>query len=471
MLIQSFSGIRGVYGKDLTEDIARRYGYVFNEFLKQKLKRRANRQPLIVVGYDTRASSEALKQAMFDSLWDIIDVGIIPIAAAELAVRKYKADGGIMITASHNEPEYNGFKFLDGNGIILGANDINSVIKRYNKISTLSEEEFLDKYLYKKKDSGKIKRVFKKNRDLVNHYSHFLTKIVGKIKNNKKIIIDVNGSTAIVLGDILNKLRLNNIELINNEAGKFKRAIEPTKASLKYLKRVLQKKNAEFAVGFDCDADRIEILLKDGSLIDGNYLLALIADDILSRNKGIVVTNDATSNIIREIAKKYNSEIKEVEVGEINVVNEMIKLKSPVGGEGSNGGIIIPPSKCRDGILSFLYLLRIINKKNKSLKDLIKELPKYYTIQKKIKFDKVIGNKALKNKIKDYYSKSLKQKYKFQETGGVSGGLKVVINQQTFVWFRSSKTEQNLLRVVADSNSKKECNKILSEALLVVHTI
>ena len=108
MLVQSFSGIRGVYGKDLTDDIARRYAYVFNEFLREKL----GKEPRIVVGYDTRLSNNALREAVFDALFDIIDVGVMPVAAVELGVREFMADGGIMITASHNEPEFNGFKFL-----------------------------------------------------------------------------------------------------------------------------------------------------------------------------------------------------------------------------------------------------------------------------------------------------------------------------------------------------------------------
>jgi len=451
MLIQSFSGIRGIYGKDLTDDIARRYAHVFNEFLRKRL----NKEPLIVVGHDTRASSNDLKEAVFDSLFDIIDVGIMPVAAIELAVREYKADGGIMITASHNDPEFNGFKFLDKDGAVLRPDDINIVIKQFKNISNLSEEEFLDKHLYKEELKEKIKKVNKKNKDLIIRYSDFLKKIVGEIDNKVKVILDVNGGSGIILDEIIKKLGLANIKLINDKAGEFKRKIEPNEESLKYLKTIMKKENAEFAAGFDCDADRVEILLKDGSLVDGNYLLALIVDDILGKNKGIVVTNDATSNVVRRVAEKHDCEVKEVEVGEINVVDEMLKLKSPIGGEGSNGGVILPPSRCRDGILSILYLLKIINNRKKSLNQLIKELPKYYTLQKKIKVDKPID----RNKIKKYY---LNKKYLIQETGDITGGLKIIINKNNFVWFRVSKTEPNLLRIIADSET--ESKRLLAEA-------
>lgn len=457
MLIQSFSGIRGIYGKDLTEDIARRYTYVFNEFLRKRL----NREPIIVVGYDTRASNNELKEAVFDYLFNIIDVGIMPVAAVELAVREYKADGGIMITASHNEPEFNGFKFLDNDGAILKADDADRVINEFNRISKLSEEEFLDRHLYKGELKNKIKRVDKKNKELIYGYSSFLKDIIGKIDNNHKIILDVNGGSGIILNEIIKILELKNIKIINGKAGEFKRKIEPNEESLKYLKDITKKEDAEFAAGFDCDVDRVEIILKDGNFVDGNYLLGLIVDYILSKRKGIVVVNDASSNLIRRVAEKYGCEVREVDVGEINVIDEMLKLKSPVGGEGSNGGVIIPPSKCRDGILSILLILKIINEKNKSLNTLISQMPKYYTIQKKVKFNKLIDNKKIKNKIKNYY---LNKRYMIQETGGITGGLKIIINRNNFVWFRVSKTEPNLLRIIADSSSKRSCDRLLAEA-------
>ena len=438
MLVQSFSGIRGVYGKDLTEDIARRYAYVFNEFLKKK----KGKEPLVVVGYDTRPSGESLKGAVFDALFDIIDVGVMPVAAVELAVREYKADGGIMVTASHNEPEFNGFKFLDKDGAVLRPKDIDVVINAFNKLKVLPK---LDG----------IRNVIDKREYLIEKYSFFIKKIIGDFDNNVKVVLDVNGGTGLVIKDIIEKLIIKKLEIINDKAGEFKRRIEPNEESLKYLKDKV--KDAEFAAGFDCDADRVEILLKDGSLVDGNYLLSLIVDYVLSKKKGIVVINDASSNVIRRIAEKHGCKVKEVEVGEINVVDEMLKLKSPIGGEGSNGGVIFPPSRCRDGIISILYLLKIINERKKPLKELIDGLPKYYTFQEKIKFDKPIGE--IKNKIKRYYSK-----YRIQETGDVTGGLKIITDKDSFVWFRASKTEPNLLRIIADSTSEAECSRLLKEA-------
>jgi phosphomannomutase len=322
----------------------------------------------------------------------------------------------------------------------------------------------LNNHLYKDELKGTIKKITKKHNDLIDKYCNFLNKIVGKVDNNVKVILDVNGGAGIILDEIIKKLNIDNIIIINDEKGEFKRKIEPNKESLKGLKSEVNKENAEFAAGFDSDADRVEILLKDGGLVDGNYLLALIVDDVLSKDNGVVVTNDATSNVVRAITEKHNCTVKEVEVGEINVVDKVLELDSPIGGEGSNGGVILPPSRCRDGILSILYLLNIINSKKRSLKELIDELPKYYTTQKKIKFNKKADNKTIKKKIKDYYSD---KKYKIQETGDITGGLKIVIDKDTFVWFRFSKTEENLLRVIVDSDNQAETDRLLGQTVFL----
>ena len=380
MLIASFSGIRGIYGKELTDDVARKFCYCYGQFLGKNLK--------VVVGTDTRESSERLKQAVFDSIdAEFVDVGVMPTPAVELAVREYKADGGVIITASHNEPRYNGFKFLGKDGAILRPKDMNAVIKRFFEIKGLNGIDFFDRHLYKGNDL-KIKKITKKHKDALDIYFHFLNKLVNKNnffkRNNKKlrdikILIDPNGGAGIVAKGILKRFGVN-VASINNEPGKFARLIEPNGESLSYLKGVIAEKKADFGAGFDCDADRVELILPDGSLVDGNYALALCIYEVLNKKNQTIVVNDATSGLIIEIADGLNAKVIETEVGEINVVDEMYKKKAAIGGEGSNGGVIVPPSKCRDGILTLLLIIKLIIKKNKSLKELIGCLPKYYTL-------------------------------------------------------------------------------------------
>ena len=287
-------------------------------------------------------------------------------------------------------------------------------------------------------------------------------KTENKIKNSKlKIIIDPNGGTGIIAKTILEKLNVK-VHGINMKHGIFNRTIEPNESSLFYLSNLVREKNYDFAAGFDCDADRVEIMTSK-SLVSGNHLLALIADNILenAKNKTIEV-NDATSSVVKEIAKKHNAKYIETGVGEINVVDKMYELKAPVGGEGSSSGIIIPPSRCRDGILTLVYLLKIIANNKKNINELVKSLPEYYYIKKSIKIDSKKYAK-IKENLKIYY---IKKNYKIKESG--AGSLKIYLNDNEYIWFRVSKTESNILRVIADSPNKKKAEVIMKEALNLI---
>ncbi|MCH8328880.1 MAG: hypothetical protein IIB81_00635 [Nanoarchaeota archaeon] len=463
-LIESFSGIRGIYDDGLDEKVAARYAYSYLALLKNKHK---NKSLKIVIGTDTRPSRNILKNTIFEVLdCDIIGIGIASTPMTEFAVRHFKADGGIIITASHNEPYWNGFKFLDKDGAVLRPKDMEKVIKTYNKIKKLNDENFLSKHIYKNKDPKniKIKKIIKKYDEINHAYSDYVLSFISKEDKNKikdsrlKILIDPNGGTGIIAKTILEKLNVK-VHGINMKHGIFNRTIEPTEDSLFYLSNDVRDKNYDFAAGFDCDADRVEIVTSKG-LISGNKLLALIADDILknAKNKAIAV-NDATSLIVRETAKKYNAKYIETQVGEINVVDKIYELKAPIGGEGSSSGIIVPPSKCRDGIITLIYLLKIIANKGKKLEELIKELPEFYNIKRKVKINLKKYNKT-KKKIINYYRK---KQCRIKDTK--SGSLKIYLNNNSFIWFRASKTEADVLRVISDAPNKAQAESIMKEAL------
>ena len=453
-LVESFSGIRGIYDKDLTDAIAVRYAYSYYSFLKSKTKKSSI---TIVIGMDTRASGIKLADSIMGILdCNFIDIGIAPTPAVEFAVRHFNADGGIIITASHNEPYWNGFKFLNSDGSILGENDMNIVIgnsKAFRDFHKIQERKILEK-----------------NSETVKKYTEFIFSIlgrenIGRIKNSKqKIVIDPNGGTAVIAKKILEQAGVEVVGVSMNY-GEFNRTVEPTEDSLIYLKNIIDENKADFAAGFDCDADRIEILMGSGQLLSGNYILALVVDEILSNSKNprnqFVVVNDVTSNAVRDVVQKHGAKLKEVEVGETNVVQEMSKLKAIVGGEGSSGGGIMPPSKCRDGILTLLAILSIIAKKEKKLEDIIEEFPGYCNLKKKMEFDATKHDK-IKKYLKDYYSK---KGLEIKETGGIKGGLKIITGKSSFVWFRASRTEGNVFRVVSESDDKKEAEKLMEEAV------
>jgi len=455
-LMESFSGIRGIYDKDLTDSVAMRYVYAYYSFLRNKTKKI---NPVIVIGTDTRPSGIKLGDMIMGVLdCNIIDVGIAPTPAIEFAVRHFNADGGIIITASHNEPYWNGFKFLDNDGSILSEKDMNLVINNF-KIKSLPNFHKIQE-----------RKLLEKNSEAIKRYIEFIQEIAGRknierIKSSKqKIVLDPNGGTAAIAKKMLEQMGVEVVG-VNMPYGDFNRIIEPTEDSLFYLKNIIDENKADFAAGFDCDADRIEILLSNGQLLSGNYILALVVDEMLSqinnpKNK-VVVVNDATSNVVRDVVQKFGAKLNEAEVGEANIVQEMYNLKAIAGGEGSSGGAIIPPSKCRDGILTLLMILSIVAKKEKKLEDIVEELPKYYTIKKKVEFNNS-KHSNIKKYLKNYYSK---KGLEIRESGGIDGGLKIITGRNSFVWFRASRTEGNVFRIISDSDSKNESEKLMEEAI------
>ena len=478
-LIESISGIRGIYDNGLNEKAAARYAYSYISLLKDKINKKiknnnnniTNGNKLkIVIGTDTRPSRDILKNAVLEVLdCDIIDVGIASTPMAEFAVRHFKADGGIIITASHNEPYWNGFKFLDKDGAVLRPNDMEKVIERYNKTKTLDDKAFYNKHLYKNNNKNEltIKKIYKKYNEINNAYSGYILSFLSnedktRIKNSKlKVIIDPNGGTGVIAKKILEKLNVI-VHGINMEYGIFNHAVEPNEDSMIYLANVVRDKKYDFAAGFDCDADRVEVVTEKG-LISGNHILALIADKILKNAKNkVIVANDATSNVVKEVASKYNAKYVETGVGEINVVDKIYELNAPVGGEGSSSGTIIPPSRCRDGILTLVYLLSIMANNNKKINELVGSLPEYYNMKSKITIN-TKDYRKIRKKLKDYYKKKNFKIKDLEETGSLKA-----ISGKNFVWFRTSKTEADILRIITDSNDKKEAGLLMEEAMHAV---
>ena len=365
-LVESFSGVRGIYGKSLTDEIVRKYATVYAQYLMD-----GNKKVRVVIGRDTRASGKKLQKIFTQKFlkfgFNVIDVGTAGTPAVELGVREYKACGGVMITASHNEPEFNGFKMLGSDGAILLVKESERIIK---KVHTFKNTHDI---------ATKRGKLINKKNDLDNRYVRYILKIIGYEavreirKSNFKLVADPNGGPV---REVIEKLfRKLNVEIVgvNMKEGKFMRQVEPTVKSLAKLRSVVKNKKADFGFGLDLDADRMEIVLANGKMVSGNEMMALGVESVLStKAKGQkVVVNLPTSHLVHEIIKKYKGNISEVDVGETNVVTKMTALGSKVGGEGSCGGLIVSPSKCRDGLLSVAVILALMARQNISLIEIL----------------------------------------------------------------------------------------------------
>jgi len=462
-LVESFSGVRGIYGQDISEDLAYNYVLAYCNLF-------CNKNSILVIGGDTRVSTFAIKKAMIKAFVNfgvkkVIDVGIVPVQVCEYATLKFRASGGVYVTASHNEGEYNGWKFLRQDGAILYKGQAERLIKE----------------AHKNKQANGLKTGKASNTQLVNgsekainEYINLVIKTVGKktvglIKNSGlKILADPNGGSSIAILEKLFKELGVRAEVINNKMGEFKRLIEPNGKSLAYLSDFISKDNFEFGCGFDCDADRVEFVLPAGSsfakemgqMISGQYVLALACDIFLTNTKNqVVAVNDCTSYLVREVIKKYGAKIKEVEVGETNVVKEIEKQKGVIGGEGSSSGVIVPPIKCRDGIMAMALILKIIADRKKSLAAVLEDYPRYYSdrIKKECLPSKTV---QIKDSLEKYFKDN---NHKIKKTGGATGGLKVLFSKNSYLWFRQSKTEPGAFRIVADGDNRELVNKMLKE--------
>ncbi|MCX6789118.1 MAG: hypothetical protein NTZ42_00700, partial [Candidatus Gribaldobacteria bacterium] len=448
-LIESFSGIRGIYGQGITTELVERYVFCYCQLFKNKLKS-------VVVAGDTRPSTSILKKAAIKAFSDcgikkIIDIGEAPIQVAQHAILKFKASGGIYITASHNEPEFNGWKILKADGALIYASQSEQLIKMARE--GCKEPGSLHRDVKNVRNLAPYKpAVLFRQEEAINNYVKYILSRLGKntVEEIKKarlqILIDPNGGTsAKALKKIFSLLGVR-AKFVNDQPGKFGRKVEPNRESLAYLDKYLENGQFEFAAGFDCDADRVELVVAPqtayarelGPVVSGNYVLSLACDAMLLGTKGqVVVTNDVTAYLVRDVIKKYQAKMKEVEVGEMVVVEEMEKQKSIIGGEGSNGGVIIPPIKCRDGIMTLCLILKLMALRDKKFIDILEEYPRYYWSHNKLACQPE-QSFQIKKELESHY-RSIG--YKIKKTGGATGGLKALADASNYIWFRQSKTE------------------------------
>lgn len=445
-LVESLSGIRGRFGIDLTPEMAEDYGFSYGTWLKKKL----GLHPKVVVGMDTRPSGQILMRSLVRGLekahCHIINIGIGTTPLIQFEVRNRVSHGGVIITASHNEPEWNGFKFLWQDGGILRSEYMDEVISFYRNQSKPRE------------------------RPVSVDYISSIDKALGKLSINKirkaglKIVVDPNGGAMVVLIEkLFAHLGIKIFEL-NMAPGVFTHKVEPDHDALKHMGPYIRKTGADLGVAWDCDGDRIEIVLPDGRLLSGHYVLALLVREVFSKkvkNKIVVVSN-ATSRVVRDVAAIYGAKLIETDVGEINVVDEIYRQQAPVGGEGTSGGGIIPPSRCRDGVLTLVKILSLIVRERKTIAQLLSEFPYYSTLQKNIHLERG-AEEAFKGRVLAFYSKRRIRHY-----GSSGGAIKVHLPGKAFVLCRSSRTEPNLLRVVVDSPSRTQSKNIMQEILRLI---
>jgi phosphomannomutase len=307
---------------------------------------------------------------------DIIDIGIVPTPTVELAVAGLKAKGGICITASHNPSEWNALKFFNKRGEFIDMYILDAIqriydsesftFKKFNKLGSLTNDNnWIDRHI------DLIKKIKTIN--------------IPKIKKAKlKVVVDaVNGAGSIALPMLLESIGVDVIRLNCENNGDFVHNPEPIPKNLEMLSAAVKKFKADLGMACDPDADRLALVDNKGNPIGEELTLALSVKHILSRQKGKVVVNLSTSKVTEDIAGQYGCRTYYSPVGEANVIAEMRKQKSIIGGEG-NGGVIYPALHYgRDSLVGAAIICSLLAESKKQLSEITGTLPIYHNIKLK----------------------------------------------------------------------------------------
>lgn len=445
-LIKSISGIRGTIGGHPAENLTPldivRFTAAYGTMLAAE-----NKTPKVVVGRDGRISGPMVSQLVVQTLIglgiDVVDLGLSTTPTVEMAVTWEKADGGIIITASHNPKEWNALKLLNSQGefisaeagaqvLGLAARDAFNFIAVDKLGSYTQNDTYLDKH---------IAAVL--NYPLVN---------VAAIKAMQfKVVVDaINSSGAFAIPRLLKALGVEEVIVLNEEVnGRFAHNPEPLPENLSGLSNEVKKSSASLGIAVDPDVDRLCFVCEDGSMFGEEFTLVAVADYILGQRPGNTVSNMSSTKALKEITLKHGGQYFPSAVGEVNVVNRMKEKQAVIGGEG-NGGIIVPDFHYgRDALIGIGLFLSALAQHKNGIKSFRNKYPDYFISKNKIELEKHIN-------VVDIFEK-IKKKYKKQPVN-TEDGLKIEFDED-WVHLRTSNTEP-IIRIYAESNFETTANNI-----------
>ncbi len=441
-LIKSISGIRGTIGGIAGEGLSPIDIVKFTSALAVFVKKNTNKPHIrFVIGRDGRVSGEMVSHLVAGSLMgmgvDVIDGGLSTTPTIEMAVTETGADGGIILTASHNPENWNALKLLNSKGEFLSASDGAEVLK----IAEKGNFEFapvnkLGKY---SRDDSFIGMHIKKilNLPLVDKDA---------IKKARfKVAIDcVNSTGGIAIPQLLDELGVTAVEeLYCTPSGRFPHNPEPLPQNLGEISEVVKKSKADVGFVVDPDVDRLAIITENGDMFGEEYTLVAVADYILQHRKGTTVSNLSSTRALRDITEKSGGNYFASAVGEVNVVEMMKEKNAVIGGEG-NGGVIYPELHYgRDALVGIALFLTYLAKSGKKCSELRNSYPNYFISKNKIELGKEIEVDKILN--------GIKEKYKKNPVNSIDG-VRIDFDSE-WVHLRKSNTEP-IVRIYSESDSE-----------------
>lgn len=447
-LIKSISGIRGTIGGEPGDTLSPldvvKFVSAYSTQLNNKFK---NKKIKVVLGRDARISGPMVNHVVIGTLnamgIDVIDLGLSTTPTVEMAVIDHKAQGGVILTASHNPKQWNALKLLNENGEFINASEGAELLDIASKeLFDYAEVDDLGNTTY---DTNAI----------ANHIQHILNLDLVDVeaisKANFTVALDaVNSTGGISILPLLKELGVDNtVELYVEPTGHFPHNPEPLPEHLTELSAAVVDNKADVGFVVDPDVDRLAIVMENGEMFNEEYTLVAVADYILQHQPGNTVSNMSSTRALSEIARKQGHSYSASAVGEVNVVEMMRKTNAIIGGEG-NGGIIYPTLHAgRDSLVGIALFLTYLAKRDIKVSELRAEYPAFFISKNKIQLKPEMDVDAILIKMEDKYS---------NENVSTIDGVKIDF-ANSWVHLRKSNTEP-IIRIYAEDSSLEKADKL-----------
>jgi phosphomannomutase len=457
-LIKSISGIRGTIGGKVGDNLtpldAVKFASAYGTFLKNQ---QPNKKLKVVIGRDARISGPMIHNLVQNTLVglgiDVIDLGLSTTPTVEIAVPMEKADGGIILTASHNPKQWNALKLLNSKGEFLSGSEGELILEiaesesfDFADVDNLGEITINDSYM-----DIHIDEVL--NLSLVD------AEAVSKRKF--KVVVDgVNSSGGIIIPRLLEQMGVEVVKLYCEPNGHFPHNPEPLKEHLGDICKLVLEEKADFGIVVDPDVDRLAFISNDGEMFGEEYTLVACADYVLSKTSGNTVSNMSSSRALRDITNKHNGSYEASAVGEVNVVKLMKKNNAIIGGEG-NGGIIYPESHYgRDSLVGVALFLTHLANLDTTVADLRASYPQYFMSKNKIELTPQIDVDAI--------LEAMTSKYKNEQITTIDG-VKIDF-ADNWVHLRKSNTEP-IIRIYTEAATQDLADNLAHKIIAEIKEI
>jgi phosphomannomutase len=457
-LIKSISGIRGTIGGQPGEaltplDIVKFAG-AYSVWIKERRKTCGRLK--VVVGKDARLSGDMVNRLISGTLIasgvDVIDLGPATTPTVEMAVTGLRADGGIILTASHNPKQWNALKLLNEQGEFLSDADGKALLAiaekaefNFAEVDNLGQITCNDTYT-----DEHIKAVL----------SLPLVDIDAIYRANFRVVVDaVNSVGGIAIPRLLTSLGVHVVELNCTPDGQFSHNPEPLPENLTEIAGVVSGQDADLGIVVDPDVDRLALVCEDGSFFGEEYTLVAVADYVLGKTAGNTVSNLSSSRALKDVTEKHGGQYFSSAVGEVNVVAEMKRVNAVIGGEG-NGGVIYPELHYgRDALVGVALFLSLLAQKKIKCSELRAQYPDYFVSKNKITLTPDTDIDRILQKVKDKYSS-----HRISDIDGVRVDFD---SEKKWVHLRKSNTEP-IIRIYAEATSEKDASTLAKQVMKVM---